>query len=449
MTMWQIVFYGISSTVLIGTLALRPKLFWPMLIIVTVGTAGIMVGGQYTFLDEYLTGCILFGSLLAILVGRITLYKTRKGAWDQLHQWIFFLMVIYMIVQAFRGLIVLESLRKIRWVIYYGMLGILSFVISQKGFPVPNVRKLSLMISGSGLAYLILYLAHGIFTEVVRGISRFDVQPGEWSTSAYALFFLSIGIPSAIFLIKDRSYRYRRVGWVVLVAATLASFYYYSRVSLLVVLAFSFVLLFKLGIRKVIFIIFSVLVIFSLYSVIGNVTRRPMTRANDVFRETLRSTQSIRFWDDSSKTDVDRKVHVLAGFSAVTENWRSFLFGYGFRTHGVMISPHLKRLYKAKRLPHLARRVRDDESTEGFTALLVDTGLIGMLLLGMNFLFVAHKIFVQKRNPHRTILLLSLLFTFLWLPVINMIDIMLFYLTIMPNGLLVQLSGYTIAEGTT
>jgi len=57
-------------------------------------------------------------------------------------------------------------------------------------------------------------------------------------------------------------------------------------------------------------------------------------------------------------------------------------------------------------------------------------------------LFVAGKIIIRKKNPYRLLLLLSLVFTFLWLPVINMVDIMLFYLLIMPKGLLLQLSQY-------
>ncbi len=445
--MSAIILYVTIGFVLTGLVALKPKRFWPLLIIVTVGTAGIMVGGKYTFLDEYLTACILFGGFLALSLGAVHLRKERENIWEQFHKWVFLLMVGYMIVQSLQGLMVLESLRKIRWVVYYGMLGITAFMVSNKGFPVPSRRKVSLIVSGSALVYLISYLLHGLLTETLRGISRFEVQPGEWSTTAYALFPLVIAIPSAIFLFGDRDYKYRLVGWATLIAGILAAFYYYSRTSWLVIFAFLFIALFKLGLRKVLLLLLCFLLVFGLYFGTGN--RGELTRrANSFLGELSRSAQSIRFWDVSSRTDIDRKVHLQVGFISVAENWKTFLFGYGFRTHGIVISPYLKRLYEDHGLPQLAAKVKDDEGTEGFTALLVDTGWVGMLLLGMNFLFVAHKILIQKKNPNRIILLLSLFFAFLWLPVINMVDIMLFYLLIMPGGLLVQLSRHKMVEET-
>jgi len=438
------ILFGAIGIFLLGIVALRPKLFWPALIIAAVGTAGLMMKG-YTFIDEYFIGCILLGGFMAMSLGAVTLRGCREDTWGYLHRWIFFLMIIYMIAQSFRGLIVLESLKKIRWVVYYGVLGIITFLISNKGFPVPSWRKTSLIVSGSTLAYLILYLSHGFFTETVRGISRFVVQPGEWSTTAYALFPLVIAIPTSIFLIRDRSYKYRWVGWATLIGAILAAFYYFSRVAWLVIFGFLFVSFFKLGFRRVFFFLLCFLLIFSLFFGIGSKTQL-IEKGGGFFGELFRTVQSVRFWEDLTGIDIDRKVHFQVGFISIMEDWKSFLFGHGFRMHGLVISPYLKKLYGEKGFPALAASVREDESTEGFTALLVDTGLVGMLLLGMNFLFVARKIFCSKKSPNRIILLLSLLFTFLWLPVINMLDIMLFYLLIMPSGLLVQLSRYEPVE---
>lgn len=439
MTMLQFVIYGIIGIILMGVVATKPKYFWPILVIVAVGTVGMMVGGRYTFLDEYLIGCILFGGLLTISMGVLTFRKSRENTWDHIHKWIFLLMIIYMIVQSLRGLIVLESLRKIRWIVYYGMLGIIMFMISNKGFPVPSNKKISLIVSSATLGYLIFYIAYGLFSEIVNGISRWELQTVEWGTTAYSLFPLVIAIPAAIFLLKDRNRVYQRVGLATLIIAALAAFYYNSRVSWLAIFGFLFVCLFKLGIRKVILIIFSFLIIFSLYFGISNRVEL-VKETSSFFGELSRTTRSIYFWDVSAKTDIDRKTHLHVGFISITENWKTLLFGHGFRVHGFVISQHLKRLYTQYNLPQLAAKVKDDEGTEGFTALLVDTGVVGIMLLIINFLFVAHKIFVQKRNPNRNLLLLSLIFAFLWLSVINMVDIMLFYFLIMPNGLVVQLS---------
>ena len=433
------ILFGAIGIFLIGVVALRPKLFWSALIVAAVGSAGLMMKG-YTFVDEYFIGCVLFGGLLVMSIRAVRLYKSKEDVWDELHKWIFLFLMIYMIIQSVRGTVIWEDLEKSRWVVYYGMLAIISFIASKNCFPIPNTRKLSLIISGSALVYLILYLSHGLFTEIVRGISRFVVQTIEWSSTAYALFPLVVAIPSVIFLIRDKSYKYRWVGWFTLITAILAAFYYLSRVAWLVIFGFFLVSLFKLGIRRAILLFLSFLLIFSLY--FGIRSRAIFTeKASDFFQELSRTVQSIRFWESSS-VDIDRRTHLQVGFISISESWGNLLFGYGFRMHGVIISPYLKKLYEEKGFPTLAAGVKDDESTEGFTALLVDTGILGMLLLGMNFLFVAHKIIIQKTNPYRVILLLSLLFTFLWLPVINMVDIMLFYLLIMPQGLLFQLSKY-------
>lgn len=439
MTMLQFVIYGIIGIILMGIVATKPKYFWSILIVVSVGTVGMMVGGRYTFLDEYLIGCILFGGLLAISMGALTFRKSRENTWDHLHKWIFLLMIIYMIVQSLRGLIVLESLGKIRWIVYYGMLGIIMFMISNKGFPVPSNREISLIVSSTTLGYLIFYIVYGLFSEIVNGISRWDLQCTEWGSTAYSLFPLVIAIPAAIFLLKDRNRVYQRVGLATLIIAALAAFYYDSRVSWLVIFGFLFIYLFKLGIRKVILIIFSFLIIFSLYFGISD--RVELVKGiSSFFGELSRTAQSIRFRDVSAKTDIFREAHLYAGFISITENWKTLLFGHGFRVHGFVISPHLRRVYTQYNLSQFAAMVEDAVSTEGFTALLVDTGVVGIMLLVINFLFVARKIFVQKRNPNRNLLLLSLIFAFLWLSVINMVDIMLFYFLIMPNGLVVQLS---------
>lgn len=431
--------YIAIGIILLVAVALKPRLFWPALIVAAVFAAGLSIRG-YTIFDEYFIGCVLAGGLLSISVGATHLYRRKEDIWEYLHRWIFYLFVIYMVVESVRGMLILESVEKSRWVVFYGMLGIIAFVVSKKGFPVPNARKVSLIVSASATIYLIVYLLHGfLFTEVFRGISRFAIQPGEWSTTAYALFPLVVAIPAAIYLIQDKNHQYRWIGWATLILAILAAFYYLSRVSWLVIFGFLFISLFKLGIRRVVLLIICFLLIFSLlFGITGKAALTERGRA--FFGELWGTVEAIQI--SKPAHDIERQAHWQVGFVSISENWGTFLFGYGFRTHGWVISPQLKKLFEEKGRPDLAAKVRDDQSTEGFTALLVDTGLVGILLLGMNFLLTARKVFIQKKNPNRTLLLLCILFAFLWLPVINMLDIMLFYLLIMPQGLLYQLSEY-------
>ena len=91
----------------------------------------------------------------------------------------------------------------------------------------------------------------------------------------------------------------------------------------------------------------------------------------------------------------------------------------------------------------------EDVSTEAITNLLVDTGMVGLLLLLINFVLVALQIFRFKGNPNRNVLVLSLFIMFGWLFVINIVDVTLFYLMIMPYGFLIQLSRYNHTQDLT
>jgi len=420
-----------------GVVALKPKLFWPILIFVAIGTAGLMVQG-YCLIDECFIGCILLGGMLAILVRAVSLRKDQGDNLDYLHGWIFLLMIIYMLIESLRGLLLGEDWRIVRWIIYYLMLGMLVFIASKRAFPVPDVKKLPLIVSRSALLYFGLYLAYGVFSEKLRGISRFSMQGIEWSGSAYAMFPLVIAMPASIVLLKDNVRTHRWVGWATLATTIISAFFYNSRVSLLVILSYFVISLPKLRLHRVVLFLLLFLVI--LWSFSGGEGREINKKIHSISTQIFESAKDL--WSPR-ESDLDRHLHMRASFITVSEDWTSLLFGYGVHSHRFAITPHLKILY-AQYLPHVV--LGDIVRTTGFTALLVDTGLTGMLLLGLNFLFVARRILFQKNSPGRGILLLATLFTFLWLLVSNIQDIMLFYLMIMPSGLLIQLSRYRVSE---
>ncbi len=167
------------------------------------------------------------------------------------------------------------------------------------------------------------------------------------------------------------------------------------------------------------------MLIFSLFFGVGN-RAKFIGRAGDFYREIVEVVENI--WVPlEQKHDIDRIIHIQVGFISISESWENFFFGYGLRTSGFIISSHLKRSLEEHGLFHLAAEVKDDVSTEGFTALLVDTGLFGIFLLGMNFLFTARKVIIQRENPYRIFLLLSLILTFFWLFLNNLLEIVLFY----------------------
>lgn len=72
------VIIAVVGLIAMGVIALRPKLFWTILVFVSVGAAGLMIQG-YALVDEYLVGCVLIGGLLPISIGsRLSTEKTAR-----------------------------------------------------------------------------------------------------------------------------------------------------------------------------------------------------------------------------------------------------------------------------------------------------------------------------------------------------------------------------------
>lgn len=318
------------------------------------------------------------------------------------------------------------------------MLGILSFVISSGDFPIPDKRKIALVVAWSALLYFIAYLAQGFYAEVVCGISRFDTQGASWSGSAYAVFPMVIAIPAALYLLRYKSRNRCWLAVAVIITSLIVALYYDSRTSFLVILAYLAVSPIVLGYsRTALFLAVSsavclaVLGWFYFYGDWGKFVGQIQGYVN-MLSETVAAIWSPRF------SDVGRFVHDQAGFMAIGKNLSTALFGYGVNSHKFVIGPYLEMLYRAK-LPGITIPVGNLVRTTGFTALLVDTGYIGILLLALNFAFTACEIMIQKTRI-RIAMFLALTIAFLWLFVSNIQDIVLLYLMIMPFGLLLQLS---------
>jgi len=428
---------GIAGIIILMAVALKPKLFWPLLIFVAVGTAGLMVQG-YCLIDEYLIMYVLLGALLVISIRGIQLQKKQGDIWVQLHRLTFFLMIIYMLIQSVRGVFLWEDWRIIRWIGYYIMLGITAFIISKKGFPIPNIQNISLSVASSTLLYFSFYLIHGLYYEKFKGLSRFDMQSIEWSGSAYATFPLTIAMPAVIFLIRYGTRIEKRFGWFVLGIASIMGYYYLSRISAIIIITFLIAHVLTLRVSKTTFLIFLlILVLICVYLVQDN-KWEPIEKMLNYFGSLVKSAQ---FLFSPRISDVSRYVHTKVAFIAIKDNLETLLFGYGVHSSHYVLGPYLKGLFSQYQLNV---KVKEIVRTTGFTALLVETGIIGMMLLVLNFIFIVHETLKLKDNPHRFFLLLAVFFTFIWVFVSNIQDIMLFYLLIMPSGLFIQLNKHRL-----
>ncbi len=429
---WQFIATVLGGVVMVGFVAIRPKALWETVIFVSIVSCGVFVCG-YPVLDEVFLGCILLGALLAISVGGLS---RRKSGRNRLHAQIFFLLVAYMVFQSIRGLPSTEDwLRTSRWIIFYGMLGMLSYVVRKWDFPVPSARKVLLVVVAGTGVYLSLYVGHGIFSEYVRGISRWDVQGVEWAGSAYAVFPLVVGMPAALLCANDRARVWKCAGYGLFGIMMVSAFYYLSRISWLAILAFFIISPTVLRLKKVILFIFLAFLTGMLISFsTGEDILKDIAKYGNMVVESARALYVPR------STDIDRQLHLRSSFLTASKDWTTLMFGYGTSSHHHVMRPDLQELYN-EYLPGV--EVKDFVRTTGFAALVVDTGLLGLLLLLGNFLLSARAV-VRRIGPRlrgrRVVLLLGIALTFLWILVTNVQDMVLFYLLVFPFGIFVQLS---------
>lgn len=426
------IFFGVVIFII---MARKPNLFWTMLIIIAIGTAGLMIQG-YALVDEILAGFLVLGILCAILVGTFHFYEYKEGYLGQLHEFVFNTMIVYMIIQSIRGLLLWHDIRIIRWVFFYGLLGLISWLISKRVTPVLSLKKILIIVTASAISYFSLYLFYGIFAEMFRNISRYDMQGVEWTGSAYAVFPLIIAMPSALYILMSYRTKYFQIfGTFSILIGIIVAFYYDSRISLLVILALISITFHRIIVNKYIMAVFIFTLFTGLYAGINN-SELIFDKINAY--STALSDSVNALWNPR-ESDLDRNLHFRSSFYAIGENITTLFFGYGIHSSHFVLRPYLQDLY-SQYLPGII--IGETVRTEAFTAILVDTGLVGMFLLTLNFVILILRILKKKNNLFRPILIATVVMTFLWTFVSNVQDVILFYLMVMPSGIIYQMSRY-------
>ncbi|MFH1656600.1 MAG: hypothetical protein ABH956_02380 [Candidatus Nealsonbacteria bacterium] len=440
MTTFLIIATIIGGVIVLGAVIFKPKLFWPALIIISVGTAGLKAKGTYSLTDEYLLFWLILAVIIVALIEKVRFGRkpvqiqltaetesggsiqnfitenigiSKESFLERFHKWAFYLFILYMIVQSLRGFFIFQDLRIVRWIVLYSILGLFAFILSKKPFSFFEGRKTALFITITALIYFLSYQVHGLFGELVRGINRFNLQGVEWSGTSKAVFPLIVALPAAIFLIGDHKWILKLLGISFIILAIINGFYYDSRISLILVFIFLLFLPFVIKVPKEVIIGFLIFLVF-----LG----------------------SFIFYkiDAERQGDISRYVHFRAGFDTLGNNWETWLFGYGFYSHRFLLAPYLNKYYSHYDLGFVSGEIR----TESFTALTIDTGLIGLILLAINFLLSAIKISVMNIGYRKIIFLMILIMAFGWLLITNINGMILLYLLIMPFGIIIQLSKY-------
>ena len=414
-----------------------------MVIASSVLTSGLMPLG-YTVVDEYLMGCILFGALLFVSVRRNELVMRGTDRLFRIHWLFFFAMVVYLLLQAARGLSEFAELRKIRWIAFFVLIGSLAAFLPIREFQVPDKRQLFRTVMLSTLVYFGALVVtgfvadfYGLYTEVGSMAGRWALQTTWWGSSAYSMLPVVVALPAITFSLQDRNRNHRRLAWVTFLVVIIAVLYWDSRVGALSILGFLLVGFRSLGVRR--FVTGLLLIIVVTYMSLAFFLPDYGRDVKFFMAEYVGSGSALWAQAPGAGKDIDRWIHMKVVWPSLGDNWVTLLFGYGYRLSGLVISPHLAALYETY-LPERAARIKEDESTEGITALVVETGLVGILLLGVNLIMVAWQVTRQSSRASRPVILWAVVLLALWLFVINILDITLFYLAIMPSGLLLQMA---------
>lgn len=432
--------FCLAATVITAT---RPRLAWVSLISGSIITTGLMPLG-FTIVDELIIGSILSGCLIRIFLSRETRLRIDPDPVARLHLIFFTFLIGYLIFQSTRGMIILSSPRKIRWVLFFAMVGLLPILLNTRGFILPSRNQTITSILVSTLVYQLIYVHTGIFAEHILGLTRWDLQLTWWGTSAYTMLPVSVAVPAVLLSMRDTSSNTRFLGYMTLLAIIISAFYYDSRVAILSILGFFLVSFPRIGFKKFSFVAAVFLTVFLIFTLSRNIDIRFFM--SDLVKSVYSPSDSA--WEQNKIGDIDRHAHIHVSVTSISSDPSTLLFGHGFRQHGWIISQHLRSFYYAHHRPDIARRVKDDSSTEGFTALIVDTGIVGLFLLGANLFLLAWRIFRQKIGWDGVILVSAIGVLFLWLFVINLLDVGVYYIAIMPSGLLCLLAQPNIRPGT-
>lgn len=153
--------------------------------------------------------------------------------------------------------------------------------------------------------------------------------------------------------------------------------------------------------------------------------------------------------------DIDRFIHIEAALEVISKEPATYFFGFGFRESSYVMSDNLYKLYEEK-MPHLCIATElggtDNMTTFGFSAILVDFGLIGTTLLCLLVSVVLIRVSRATRGFWRIVLLASVLATVAQLFKYNFLHYPLLFLALAPNGIFELFSrfneeDFTLSDG--
>jgi hypothetical protein len=417
----------------------HPELFWTYLIIGLVFTSPFMVGG-YTWYDEFYAA----GFLLTNLSKNI-----RVSA--KVSHIVFVLFCIYMLFQSFRGIAffsdygLVEAITKTRWIFFFIIIYLVFAKSASAKLNSVFDKDLPYKLTKAGLIFNFIYLSFGLIAIHITGstaftqaamlsdVYRIGTSPllAIFGSTGYVVSVYIVFIPAALITIKNDPPARGNIGWLTLALSLMTQMLYNSRSGMLIILIFLGLFVFQYSLRRrVVTGVLSFIPLIGLallFQVFFNETSIESIFTN--LMNTLHLSDAASYRPDLQ--DIDRRVWNASAILALSDNAFNFLFGWGLRTSGYIVAPYVYDLF----LEALGSAIyHEDVGTPGFAALAVDSGTLGLFLIAAILIFCLVKIYRTSGKIELFLLFAPFAF-FLQLFVMNIFDVLPFYLAIMPCGL--------------
>lgn len=420
----------------------NPERFWTYLIVGLVFTTPLMFGG-YTWYDEFYVFGILFPGIPKI--------RLRAKA----SSITFALFCMYMLLESVRGILffsqfgIVDALTKIRWILFFA---ITLLVFSRSN--TPRIWKvydkgLPYKITKAGIIFNFIYLGYGLVSIFLTGsvaftqasmasdIYREGTSPflAVFGSTGYVVSVYIVLIPAALMTIKDNAGKRSYIAWLSLSLSLATQMLYNSRSGILLFLVFLGVFIVQHGFRartaKGLLKFVPLIGLVLLFQLVFNEIRL------DVIYQDLLNTLHLSDVSNYNPElqDIKRKVWNTSAILALSENAYNFLFGWGLRAGGYIVSPYVYDLFLQAGVNAV---YSEGVGTPGFAAIATDSGIVGLLLLAAILFFCIKQI--QKEGRNDLFMFFAPIAFVLQLFVMNIFDVLLFYFSIMPYGANVVLS---------
>ncbi len=329
----------------------------------------------------------------------------------------------------------------VRWMFLFAGLIILFYITNKyKSVQYKNLYTVIVVIC---LIYYSFYLIQGLIAVYILGMGKWDSQSITWTGNAYAVLPLLVSIPCAISLFVNQKQKLAVVGYLMICLSTIFSFYFESRILLIILIAFGILSFFVIKWQKALILLSTVILIFVL--LLGGVTLSRSLKHGSLdlgyvdgyttlisdYANSLNLKKQLKTDNVTNiirQSDSGRVIHIMAPIEAVKNNP---VFGHGtYQSHNIL-KYHLERWGEY----HDSEKVY----TTGFGSYLTDYGWLGFGLLIINFICTG-LILLLKRGKYWLFYGFALCIAFIWLFISNITDNMLWWLLICPYGILERLS---------